>query len=659
MPRDEGALPAGRWRGSTWPAAVVIVAAGLAAYANSYRGVFIFDDLPAFVTPPHMHRLWPPWDALWGPPQSSVAGRPIPSASLALNYALGGEHPWGYHAVNVALHIAAGLLLFGLVRRTLLTARDERWAAGSATGTALAAALIWLVHPLNSEAVTYIVQRTELFVAVFYLLTLYCSLRAWDSPRPGRWITMAIAACGFGMCSKEVMVSAPLAVMLYDWTFRSTSNKTWFRRRRWLYVGLAAGWLILAAIVIAAPRSQSIGFDHGISASDYLRTQAGVIVHYLRLAIWPAPLTITYSDWPIAHTVIELAPQVVLIVLLLAGTLVGLMRRSGAGFLGACFFMILAPTSSFVPIVTEIAAERRMYLPLAAIVVLVVTIAAGMLLRLGRALPGRAAWPTRIGAVSTVLLVTAGGYATIERNRAYHSAVAIWRDTVSKRPNDMHARNNLGVALRRENDLDGAIEQFEEALRIEPAFAPAHFNLGTLAHMNRRYAEAIAHFAAAVQAKPDYAEARFYLADSLFNHGIQLMQQSRLPEAAARFEEVLKLEPDSAGAHNSLGLVLRKMRRYDASRAHLARAIAIKPDLAEAHLNMGALLIETGQSEAGIAEIRAGLRLNPDPAWHCYLAALLTKQGREDEAIEHYEQALRIQPEQPEIRRRLEALQAR
>ncbi len=160
-----------------WAAAIVIVVAGVTAYWNSFPGVFLFDDL-YWVGNPNIHQLWPP--AHWLHPEinaGTVGGRPVVSLSLALNYAYGGTDVWGYHAVNLLIHILAALALFGLMRRTLLLPVLRPRFAAAATPIALATALIWTVHPLQTGAVMYIIQRNESLVCLFYLVTLYCVVR--------------------------------------------------------------------------------------------------------------------------------------------------------------------------------------------------------------------------------------------------------------------------------------------------------------------------------------------------------------------------------------------------------------------------------------------------------------------------------------------------
>jgi hypothetical protein len=344
-------------RRSPQPAAfaILLLVAGLFAYTTSFNGIFVGDDTDAIVNNPNITSLSPLSRALDAPRDTTVAGRPVVSLSLAINYALaapGGLDPWGYHLVNLLVHLAAGLALFGVVRRTLVSPPlVERFGAPSAA-ISFAVALLWLLHPLQTSSVTYVVQRAESLMGLFLLSTLYAAIRATEpqAVRPIGWTVIAVTACALGMASKEVMVVAPVLVGLWFWTFRPAVLNE--RHTTLLLTGLAATWLLLAWLVASQARSESVGFGlGGWTWWSYLRTQAGVIVHYLRLALFPSPLVFMY-DWPPA-SLGDVWPQFALLVLLAAATLVALLRRHPLGFAGAWFLLILAPSSSVLPIATE------------------------------------------------------------------------------------------------------------------------------------------------------------------------------------------------------------------------------------------------------------------------------------------------------------------
>jgi hypothetical protein len=450
---------------ATGLACVAIMLAAWAAYHNSFSGEFIFDDLPSIVDNPTIRHLG---SALSPPVSSATAGgRPVINLTFALNYALGGMNPWGYHAFNLLIHTLAGLALFGVVRRTLLRPALSGRFGTDATPLALAVAVVWTVHPLQTESVTYIVQRAESLMGLFYLLTLYCFVRSVDEtgerqssfakatedreargkraeketrdPRMIRplashlWALASIICCLLGMASKEVMVSAPLIVLLYDRTFvAGTFLQAW--KTRWqYYAGLAGTWLLLGALVAGTQgRGGSAGFGTNVSSWSYVLTQFLAIVHYLRLSLWPDPLVFDYGT-TLATRAADIAPRAVIVLLLVAATAYAVWLRPAIGFAGCWFFAILAPSSSVMPVSTQTMAEHRMYLPLAAVITL-----------------GVLGLYAKIGPRSLVAFAVAAvglGWLTTQRNKDYRSEQAIWSDTVAKRPKNERAHSNLGVIL--------------------------------------------------------------------------------------------------------------------------------------------------------------------------------------------------------------------
>ena len=223
--------------------------AGVAAYHNSFAGPCVFDDVPWIVENPSIRSLWPIGHLLAPQSARDVGGRPVVSLTLAVNYALGGTDVWGYHAVNLAIHILAAWTLLGVTRRTLLSPRLQERFGSAATPLALMVAILWTVHPLQTEAVTYLIQRTEALVGLLYLLTLYCVIRGATSSRATRWYSAAVAASLLGMATKELMATAPVIVLLYDRTFLAGSFREALRRRYGLYLALAATWGVVVATV--------------------------------------------------------------------------------------------------------------------------------------------------------------------------------------------------------------------------------------------------------------------------------------------------------------------------------------------------------------------------------------------------------------------------
>jgi tetratricopeptide (TPR) repeat protein len=626
----------------------LIALAALAAYANSFSRPFIFDDLWSIVGNPTIHHF----GTAWSPPQDEgVGGRPLLNLSFALNYAISGDRVWSYHALNLAIHILAGLTLFGIVRRTLEMVgtggppvRAAAEAKADTDGRAarpyllgFAIALLWTVHPLQTESVTYISQRAESLMGLFYLLTLYSFIRSLSSPTPARWQVLSVLACLLGALSKEIIATAPVMILLYDRVFGAGSFREAWQRRWRYYAGLGGAWLLLARLV-SGLHQRGVGFGGGVNAWNYALTSSRSVVLYLRLALWPHPLAIDYGNH-LVNRVGEILPCALVLAVLLAALAVAWRYRPAVGYAGAWFFVILAPTSTVIPVPGQPTAEHRMYLPLAAVVALVAV--------------GLHAW---LGRRSLILLATAAlglGWLTSERNTDYRDEFTIWSDAASKHPENERAHNGVGRALL---DVPGrrsdAIAEFETAVRINPDYAEGHFNLGTaLARTPGRAADALAEFEAATRLEPGYAEAH----DSLGN--ILAGIPGRLPDAISEYETALRLKPDYAEAHNNLGSAWIKVPgRLSDAISEYETALRLKPDYAEAHFDLGLAWSETpGKLSDAMAEYRTAARIKPDYAEaQNNLGILLAGQpGRMPEAIACFEAAVRINPDYAEAQNNL------
>lgn len=522
--------------------------AGVWAYSNSFAGIFVFDDEPALANNPSLGSLSPAVAALEAPPDTTLSGRPVATLTFALDHARSGGALAAYHETNLAIHVAAALLLFGITRRTLLTPSLAGRFSGSAVPLALIVSLLFVVHPLQTGSVTYIVQRVESLMGLFYLATLYFSIRALDAVSPARifWMGASVLSCALGMGVKEVMVTAPIMVMLWDHQFAPDRRAT----RRPLYAALAATWVILAVLVTGGPRAHSAGFTfEGWPWWRYLMTQAEVVAHYLRLAFFPAPLVLDY-EWPASTSLAQVFWPGALIVTLLLATVRGLVRRSPAAFAGAWFFLILAPTSSVLPIVTEVAAEHRMYLPLAGVIALAVL----GFFEIGRRLsetgaPKSRGILARAGLIASAVVVILFARMTRERNLDYHDYDRIWSDTIARRPLNARARNNYATALLAKGRFADAEPHLRAAVEQRPAYAEAQANLGVALSAQGRLDEGATHLERAIALRPGFAEAHR-------NLGETYALQHRMVEAVAQYTKTLESLPDDVNLLNRAAWIL-------------------------------------------------------------------------------------------------------
>ena len=606
---------------------MLVVAVGILAYHNSFTGPFIFDDTPSILENPTIRHLWPIWQTLSISHirNTTFEGRPLINLSFAINYALGGYNVWGYHALNLAIHILAALTVLGIVHRTLLQPSLRERYGTAASELALAVAILWMVHPLQTEAVTYLSQRAESLMGLFYLLTMYYFIRGTASSSPWRWYGWCVTACALGMASKEVMVSAPLMVILYDRTFVSGSFREAWRARKQFYLALAVTWIPLVYLAASAgTHSGAAGFGGQMAWWQYAVTQSRAITHYLSLAVWPRPLVFDYGPILIASPG-RLAPHILTIGLLVVGTGFSVRRWPALGFLGCWFFAILAPSSSVVPVMTQTMAEHRMYLSLLALVVLGVM---GI-----HALVGR-----RTVSVA-LLLAIALGVLTWRRNQDYRSDVSIWNDTVAKWPLNPRGQYSLAIALGQVGKIEDAIGRYEEAIRLKPNYVEAHYNLGITLGKAGRLPEAIEHLQEALRIKPDYVEAHNSLATAL-------EQAGRIPEAIEQLQLAIHINPEYAEAHYSLAIALWREGRTAEAIEHLEQAVRLKPDFAEAHYSLATALEQAGRIPEAIEHLQLAIHINPVyAAAHYSLAIDLGQEGRTAEAIEHLEQAVRLKPD--------------
>ena len=472
-----------------------------AVYTRALDGPFVFDDLGAIAGNDTLASLWPLSRVLAQPPDLTTSGRPLVALSLALNRAVSGLDPRGYRATNAALLWLAALFVFGVVRRTLRSPRLAPRFAAHADALAWMAAALFALHPLASEVVCYVSARTESLVAVFYLATLYLAIRAREAERSGPWIGAAALACALGMACKEVMVSAPLVVALHGAVF-------WGRERQRVQLAtfgcLALDWIVLAALAFSAPRGESAGFGHWVTPAIYLANQCRVLPHYLRLVVAPGPLVLDYGT-PEPLGLSDVWPGALLLVALAALSLVALRRWPAAGFVGVACFAILAPSSSVFPIASEVGAERRMLLPLAALLAAGV---AGTWALLQRARRERLArW---IGGVVAL------GLAALSFARAgdYRSEIALWQHDVAAAPANRRAHYNLAKAYERAGRAEdaraemaqavlGEIELYERVLPLQPDGVAARVDLGALHELAGEPARAEALYREALERAPN------------------------------------------------------------------------------------------------------------------------------------------------------------
>lgn len=564
-----------------WLALLLVAIVTGVAFANSFSGPFIFDGLASIEKNTSIHRVS---ESLSPPPDSlTVSGRPLLNLSLALNYALDERNPRGYHLANLLIHVLAALALFGILRRTLLQPALRPRFGDASLPLASAIAILWAVHPLQTESVTYVVQRAESLMGLFYFLTIYCFIRATEENARGlAWPALAVIAALCGMATKEVMITAPLMALLYDRTFVAGTFRDALAKRWRFYLALASTWILLAWLILTG--AQGIdgtgGFSPKASWHTYALGQAWAIAHYLRLAIWPHPLVLDYGGKVFLPSTALLVPAALLVGALLTGTVLALRRRPAIGFAGCWFFGILALTSSVIPL-GDMIVEHRLYLPLAALI----------------ALPVLAlhAWLGKRSILVLAAVALTFTVLTLRRNADYATALSIWSDTVAKRPS---ARGflSLGNAWMAGGQMTDAIESFSRALEIDPDNRKVHANLGKAYQETGRLDEALTEYQKALAIDP-----AFHIAHN--NLGSLLARTGRPDEAIAHYRAALESKPDSAEAHNNLGNVFFRAGNPSEAAIHYRKAVDFQPQDLEIRFSLGGALYSMGQSAEAIPHL--------------------------------------------------------
>jgi Flp pilus assembly protein TadD len=586
----------------------LLVMAVLASYHNSFSGPFILDDKDSISGNHSIRNLW----ASLNPPGQgrTVMGRPVLNFTLAINWAIHGLDVTGYHVGNLLIHILAALLLFGIVRRTLLLPSLHSHFGASATWIAMTVATLWSLHPIQTESVTYIIQRAESLVSMWYLLTIYLVIRGATAAKGHLWYFLAILACLLGMASKEVMVTAPVVVFLYDRTFLAGTFRAALRIRWKLYACVATTWGVLAYLVISSGgRGGTAGFESGMPWWAYAMTQLKAIVfHYMRLSFWPDPLVLDYGREP-ADWGWQVASGALCIAILISATIWALSRRPKFSFLGATFFLILLPTSSVVPVATQIIAEHRMYLALA---VVIVSVIGGAFPYWQRILQHKAGKQNRVAHAAPWLAVIGiacvFGIMTAQRNQVYGSELSIWNDTVVKRPDNPRAYNNRGLAYQNAGQYGLALADFDTAIRLKPDFHQAYNNRGITQARLGKYETSVGDFETAIRLKPDFSSA-------YSNRGLAHANLGRYDQALTDYEIAIRLKRDSVEAYFNRALLYGQMSRFPQALADYGEVIRFEPDMPAVYANRAILYYQMGQYGQAWDDIKQCRTLggNPNP----------------------------------------------
>ena len=655
----------------------------------------------ALVKQPSLESVGRFFGELWQP--STVRGyyQPLAMISLMADCALGGgsDNLQPFRTTALCLHVLNSLLVVLFV-----------YVLFGQLGPAAAVGLLFGVHPLTVESVAWLAQRKTLlgtFFALWSFILYIRYTRRQGRPAYGASLGMYVLA----LLAKPTTIMLPLAMLVLDyWPLRRLSRRCLLEKLPFFIVGACS------AVVTFISQSQTAGT--ALPTEDVMLRVPLVLCHnvvfYLHKFVWPVHLAVHYSypdPLSLSHSMVlaGVVGTILLIIVLLLS-----LRWTRAFLAGsALFYVVIFPALGVVGFMEAVAGDRFAYLP-----------AIGVLLPL--------AWLVSVGwggkprsggvVVRRVVLVALVLVVASAEGRATRRYLAHWQDTeehfrymIAATPNAPMLRYGLGYCLQGKGDLDGAIGEYREALRLRPGFADVHHDLGVALHDQGKIGEAISSYRKALEISPDLRAARRHLAlafdaegeihDAIEQYGLALaldeadadthnrlaqalvntgkIEQAmthfasairlrsdfvearnglgvaldsvgRLEEARQQYREALRIDPEYSEAHNSLANTLLKMGRQGEALQHYRQALEIKPAYAEAHYNLAVLLASQGQREEAIAHYEKALQARADYfEAHNNLANTLAQSGRLEEAIAHYRQALRIQPELVEGHRNL------
>jgi Tfp pilus assembly protein PilF len=586
------------------PSPFIIAGTALLIYSNTFFSPFHFDG-KYHIEENHelkgISNFWPP-----------SGTRYIGFLSFALNYQVGGLDVFGYHLVNIIAHIINGLLVWWLVTLTFKTPVMERASADSQLKyfIALTAALIFISHPIQTQAVTYIVQRFASLSTLFYLLSLVLHIKARLGLNAGQGLSLAKGGEGrktmlFGLASllsavlamktKENAFTLPFVVLLYEFLFFDYKDLS---LKRFLYlvpISLTVLIIPLSLIGIDKPIGDAIGElreaaqeTEAIPRGVYLLTQFRVIVTYVRLLFLPVNQNVDY-DYPLYNSLFEPGVFFSFIFLLsVFGLAIYLFKRSRktdnvyallASFGILWFFITLSVESSIIPI-RDVIYEHRLYLPSVGAVIAFSSFV----------FYARERWGFKVSILvftSAVLLfsVLPLSLTAYSRNLVWEDEITLWDDVVDKSPEKARGYNNFGYAYSKKGLTNKAIENYKKAISLKPDFAEAHNNLGTAYAMQGMIDKAIEEFNKAISSNPHFAKAHN-------NMGNAYATQWRMDEAIREYKEAIRLSSEYADAYFNLALAYKRKGLNNEAIKEFERVLMIRPDDQEARRMLNELLTQ-------------------------------------------------------------------
>jgi len=586
---------------------LIIVVLGILIYSNTFNFPFAYDDISSIIKNPSIKDIHHIINS-----QTIHDNRLIGNLTFALNYQLHELNVVGYHIFNLLIHLLNALLVYWLVILTFKTPYVSAYLQKDVLKTSdpyrwipLFTALLFVSHPIQTQAVTYIVQRFASLSTLFYLVSLvmYIKARGSDSSKRAGYAFFAasILSAVLAMRTKEIAFTLPVMVFLYEFMFFPGDIKKRMRYLLVLLLLLLTMFIIPLSMMLTQSGSTGVkGIDEltkmagyaEVSRWDYLNTQFRVIVTYIRLLFLPIHQNLDY-DYLIYGTFFT--PSVFLSFFILLGVFcwgIYLLYRSYKSdqsnrcwyrlisFGVFWFFVTLSVESSIIPI-QDLIYEHRLYLPSVGFFMAFMSGVGFLYDRPANQTNGVA----KVFIPVMILIVIGLSLTAYARNFAWSDKVTLWEDVVKKSPDKIRPHYNLAEAYQEQGRLDDAVREYRTAINLRPDLVEPHFNLGLVYRKQGRFDDAVREYLMVIKLRPDFADAHT-------NLGAAYDRQRRFEDAIKEHQTAIKLVPDHVTAHYNLAVAYHHQGRFDDAIKEYQTAINLKPDYEEARKNLRMLYQE-------------------------------------------------------------------
>jgi len=626
----------------------VIVFLGIAIlvfliYSNTFHVPFIFDDEPNILNNHFIQVKSLTLESLKNAAFKSIChNRPVANISFALNYYLLQYNLPGYHLVNIIIHIITAILLYFFTKLTLEISRNkdstpegikrqEPWLI------ALFTILVWAANPVQTQAITYIVQRMTSMASMFYILSMLMYVKgrmAETGKKKWAFFGLSILSGLLAMGSKEISATLPVVIFLYEWYFLQDLDKAWFKRKVIPLACVVALFAIVGLVYLGGHPIERIlkGYEtRNFTPPQRVLTEFRVVIFYISLFLFPHPSRLNLDHYiSISHSLFDPITTLVSLIIILALIGLALYLAKKERIISFCilwFFGNLIIESSVIGL--ELVYEHRLYLPSMMLSLLLVLLAFRYI---------RPKW-VAIAIITTFIAM--GSVWSYQRNKVWQSEISIWQDCVKKSPEKARPYNNLGIILGEGGKQNEAIKYFLKAIEIDPNYGEPYNNIGFAMYKMGRIDEAIKYFSKALKVTPDVAKIHN-------NLGLALAKKGLLDKAIKHFSTAVQIDTLYGDAQNNFGLALYKIGKTDEAIKHLSKAIKMVPDLPEAYNNLGLALMKKGRLDEAIKQFQKALQINPgytESRRNLELAVRLKKKvARIDHAISELKAQLESDP---------------